>query len=761
LKQNLPIQNSPRKLLPYEETIWQLKKFCAEEQLTARDTNTLILWLESFEKIQSDGRLCLDYLRVLDLLTNFTKYLESGDPTALVQQRGWKTDKLIDAVQFVEDKYYLGKLANPWPGAKDNLWQIWHEHPETREVVLSGSIRSAKSATVQFSFGYLGYLFSQMWNPFAEFDLSPASAIVILVQAPTKEKALEVIVTPLRQMMDASEYFKTHFPRQMHINTMICLPMNIRIQPITSEDTSALGENVNSYCQTESNFMAVTKGSKKLRFSNKETYHQARELYNKADERSEATFPSDHPMNFCKLFCDSSAENPEDFAHEKMKEAKTNPRILVIQKPIWEAQPVSRFPIDEPRFLMEVGSSHTISKILGDLPHDEIMTVTPKGTKPDWKSHVLKYAPSLGAQNPENCISVPIRLRLAFERDGETALKNFAGIVTELSGVFIPFADKIALCQSRHAELTGGRQIFKYPEISFQELFGKREPGDRVDWSELIDYDYFDECILDKTVPFAIAADLSATEDATGFVVKRINGFKLLDVGTVYNPQTGDFEMIENVRSPIYMTDGMLRIVAKQSEQIDPGLVAGLGLEIASRVNVEWGATDSAESSRAIRITWKRHGIFADVLSVDTTILPGLEVKHSVREERSLWPQHEVADREFRKVKKIIKNGKAKLEHPDDALGSKDIFDAESMTTWILHHKAHRYMTAEDIQDRRRQRSHGTSSKFGPTDPTARSGHLNRSGATSRRLRDRSSDDGGIRRVGRGVGSRRNLRLVI
>lgn len=733
--------------LPFDKVVWQLKRFCHAEGLGDTDTKTLLLWLDSFEKHDVNGAPHLNYERVMDLFSNFGAYLESGDPYALVRERGYKTKNLIDAVQFVEDKQYFGKMANAWPGAKDNLWDIWHSRPGIKKVVLSGAIRTAKSATVQFCYGYMSYLFSQMHNPFAEFNLSPASAIVLLVQAPTQEKAHEVIIEPLKNMMDASPYFRANYPRRMDINSKILLPGHIRIEPLTSADTSALGENVNSYTQTESNFMAVVKDSKKLRWSNKDTYHQARELWNKADERIETTFTTDHPMYFGKMFCDSSAENPEDFAHELIQQAETDPSILVLEKTVWDAQPAQRYPKDEPRFLVQVGDAHTISKILGDLPHEEIMKSTPAGKKPDWDTAVMKYALGMGATNPESCISAPMRHKRAFMRDIETALKNFAGKVMEAGGTFIPFKDLITRAQEEHAAFTGGRQLFRFPEVSFAELFGRIEPGEQVDWSELIDFDYIDDLILDPTVPFAMAADLSATEDATGFALTRINGFTLIDEGAVYDPDTGHYEIQENVRQPIIMVDGLLRIVARPGEQIDPMLVAGIGTALKHRLNIKWGATDTAESSRAIRIIWSRHKILSDVLSVDTSILPGLEVKHSVRERRILFPggKDSVVDREFKKIKKIIKNGKAKLDHPETQGGSKDLFDVISQCTWILRHRSRLYLQQDEgLRERKRKL---VSEAPGPD---IRQGHLRR------------SSTGGRLRLNRGMssGHGRRLRLV-
>lgn len=649
------------KLIPVTVAKEMLSHLANETGLGAQDKTFLLRWLESFPaQTSKDGVPCVNQENLLFGFQNLSDYLDQRDPSALLQERGWLPGKTVDVIEFVESREYVGGLVKVWPGVKDNLHQIWHNSPKPFEIVLTGSIRSGKSMTAQLSTEYLLYLLSRLRDPHARFGLSKGRTLVIVLQSVTQGKAERVLLGPMRSDIDTSPYFQRHYPRNRDINNKIIMPDGIEVVPVTTNDTSAFGENVFSAVITEANAMPVIKNSVKLRYSNKTEYDQARELYNRIRERITATFNVNDDTFFGRLIVDSSVENPEDFTHQKMQEAKTDPSILVIHKAIWEVQPPSKFPPDEPRFPVEIGDTHRSSRVL-DAPDE--------------------------ALNPEAVKWIPMQLKKYFVADVETALKNFAGIVTSVSGAFLPFKEKINEAQSGFAALSGGRQIFKHPEISFLETFGRLSPGESPDWGEVIDYDYIKESVSDPNVPFSIRIDLSATGDATGLAVARISGYVDVAESTTFNPRTARYEHESNVRAPVYQVDGLLRIVARHGEEIDPNLVAALGVELNRHINIKWGTSDRAESSRAVLITWRTHEIFCDFLSVDTDLRPFIEIKNALREGRIFFPPHETADRELKQLRKISRNQRAYIDHPDTVGASKDVADAMAGACFVLQVK--------------------------------------------------------------------------
>lgn len=699
------------KLIPIEKAIWKLERYCSEVQLNASESAALVQWLQKMPcfDVGNERYVKLETLR--DVLTNFKEYLKSGDPTALTTQRGFKSDRIVDVIEFLESKEFLANTLKAWNSTKDNMWQIWHGpeqgefYPDgfkKTEILLTGSIRCAKSTTFICSYEYTLYLISQLWNPYAEYGLSVGRDLSLIVQSVNKDKAQKIIIDPLKVDLDASPYFQKHFPRNKKINTECRMPSGITVKPLTAEDTSALGDNIYSAGFTESNFMKTTKGSVKLRYSNKVEYHQAQELFNKARERQVGTFEINHPLFFGKIYTDSSVEHPGDFAHSKMEEAKTDPSILVINRAIWDAQPEERWPKDAPTFLVEVGDAHRASRIIE--------------TEEE-------------AFNPEAVIRVPEKLRKVVEADTETALKNYAGIVTEVSGAFFQ-KSWVNRCQEEYEMLFGTDRLFKHEEISFFDLFGKRKHNEPVDWDLIFNWDYIEDCILDTQAPFAMRVDLSATEDATGFAICRINGFKFVEESTVYNAKTGRYEDAQDVYLPVFLVDGVIRIVARHGEEIDVELVDQMGHELHKHINTKWGLSDRAESSRAILQSWRRAQMTCAFMSVDTDMRPWMETKSAMRENRLIFPPHTVVDKEFKEARKVIKNGRPKIDHPDTSTGSKDCIDAIVGALHVLHLKQALYYIRQETD-----RTNVASRRIGTSAESRNPENQGRSDRLARRLR--------------------------
>jgi hypothetical protein len=657
----LNTQQSQQTTISRKKALAQLSLIATEAGLSTRDHEFVRSWLESVPHIADEhGIELLNVDAVRNVFQNLSEYLEHGDPNTLLQERGFIPGKIVDVIEFIESREYVGAGIKVWPGVKDNLWRIWHGEQKAFEIVLTGSIRSGKSMTAQLSTEYLLYLCSRLRDPHSRFGLSKGRSIVIVLQSTTQGKAERVLMGPMKNDIDMSPYFQRHWRRNTEINNKILMPGGIEVVPVTSSDTSAFGENVFSAVITEANAMPVVRGSVKLRHSNKLEYDTARELYNRIRERITATFNVSSDMFFGKLIVDSSVESPEDFTHQKIEEAKHDPTIMVIHKAIWEVQPPSKFPPDEPRFLVEVGDQHHNPRIVK--------------TREE-------------AFNPTSVIEVPIQLRKHFHADIETALKNFAGIVTAVTGAFLPYRDQINQAQGDFNALSGGKQLFKLGEISFLELFGRLLPGERPDWEQLIDYEYITQCIADTQAPFALRIDLSATGDATGLAIGRISGYREIENATALNPRSGRYEQISSAVMPHYHIDGLLRIVAKHGEEIDPNLVADIGIEINRHINIKWATSDRAESSRAILIRWRNAGIFSDFLSVDTDLRPMTEIKNAIREQRIMFPTHETADRELKRLRKIVQGKRIKIDHPDTPGASKDLADAMAGAVFMLFAK--------------------------------------------------------------------------
>jgi hypothetical protein len=478
-----------------------------------------------------------------------------------------------------------------------------------------------------------------------------------------QEKAIEVLLNPIKFDLDASPYFKEEYKRREDINNRIILPRNIIVKPLTTTETSAFGDNIFSLVQTESNAMKKTENSVKLRHSNKKEYDEAKELYNRARERITATFNIDHWNFFGKIVADSSAQYSDDFTSQKKEEAKTDPSILIIERTIWDAQPPDKINPNQPKFLVEVGDNHRLSRIINSIED---------------------------ALDPESVIEVPEQFRKQFEADIEQSLMNYAGITTAVVGSFLPYKKAITQAQEDYLAFSDKETLFLKEEVSSDEMLG--EPGEPIDWESLINYEYLKKNCPDPSTVFAMHFDLSASGDATGFSIGHIMAYTSVDRSSQLEEDQGNRDT-SNIIVPVYMIDGVLRITSLKgaslgSGDIDPRFVTLLGLELKKQLNICYGSADTHGSSRAVLIDWQKqtsnleHRISIKFISVDRDLLPYMEVKQSLRENRLMFQPHSILDQELREIRKEVKNGRPWINHPSN--GSKDVADSMAGVIYVL-----------------------------------------------------------------------------
>jgi hypothetical protein len=645
------------KVVPVEKSLFHLNKLIRDKGYPQKSFGVLKAYIDSFPKvITDDGQEAIRLDQYKSLIDSHNKALLNRDPAFWVTKRGFKDGRIVDPIEFVENKEFNVNVK-AWPSVKDNLCQIFDPDKKRFEIILTGSIRGGKSVTCQLAIEYIAYLLSRLHNPHFEFGLSPGRSLLIVLQSVNQDKAGSVLFEPIKNDLDASPYFQKNFNRNTDRNGSVILPSNIKIVPLTANETAALGENIFSAVLTEPNFMRVIKGSVKLRHSNKVEYDQAKEMYNRLHERITATFPVNDWYYFGKLIADSSVNHPHDFSHQKMEQAKNDPGILVINRPIWEAQPPDKFPPNEPRFLVEVGDNHRFSRII------------------DSRDDAL---------HPESVIRVPEKLRIHFEQDIEEALKNYAGVVTALTGAFIPFTDEITRAQTDYLLTTDNQTLFLREELSTDELLRLSEPGQPIDWSHLINYEYIKGQILDPNAVFSMHFDLSASGDATGFCIGRIIQYTAVEQSDSLDE---DFQSFRDPNSriilPVFMIDGTLRFISRSGQgEIDPSVVTRLGLELKKHLNIRYGSSDTWGSSRSILLEWSKRGISTKFISVDKDLLAYTDLKQAIRDGRILFQPNSILDTELREIRKVVKSSGATVDHSQD--GSKDISDAFAAVVHVL-----------------------------------------------------------------------------
>ena len=177
--------------------------------------------------------------------------------------------------------------------------------------------------------------------------------------------------------------------------------------------------------------------------------------------------------------------------------------------------------------------------------------------------------------------------------------------------------------------------------------------------------------------------DGSLSGDRTGIAVTHIDDYIPVRFGHVYLPREEEIKSVENWEFPVYFVDGVLAITPKGSEHINLNLIDALIVELARILNIRYATADWLDLEFALQ-HWQQQGIRTSKFSVDKTPAAYYEIRHAIRDERILWPPHEILDREARQVERHTKGGRVIVDHPHK--GTKDCLDAVAATCRVLSH---------------------------------------------------------------------------
>jgi hypothetical protein len=623
-----------------------------DARLTPQESQMIQLIAQSCKTLDVDGTPFVYLEELRGFVTNLQKAIVEKDSSFLMQRRGLRVDRVVDVQEFVESREFMGQAGYIRPKVLEGLIELFGNERYI-ECVLSGSIGWGKTYFGYMAIGYMIYLLSCYHNPQAEFDLAPGTTIVFIQQSKTYQLAKKVVFEQFSELLRQSPYFKNSFPYDPGVKSELRFPKNILVLPVGGSDTAALGMNVFGGIIDEMNFMQRTRDSVNVQHTNEEEYDQAERLYTTIRRRMTSRFMQRGRLPG-KLLLVSSVNYPDDFTSRKMEEARTDPTILAITHSQWAVLPADRFCGDT--FLVEVGNEFKQSRILRSI--EEAVDVS-------------------------DVLNVPVEYRTEFERDLESALRDLAGVTSGTRNPFIPYRQEIIQAAEEFGKATDGRQLFRMPEININEIADASAP----DWSRIADVSYIDECLLDRSQPFAVHLDVALSEDCCGLAVGHIAGYKMLPSTKFYSERRREFVEIRDIRAPIYQIDGVLRVVPPRGGgEIDLQLLRDLVLWLRGELFIKWGTCDSYQSAMMIQ-AFRKARVRSGVLSVDQSIAPYTELKLATKDGRLLIPYHEMLMKEMREVEKCP--DKDKVDHPPG--GSKDCADAVAGVVFMLQTKEASY----------------------------------------------------------------------
>jgi len=572
----------------------------------------------------------------------------------LTRERGYRVDP-VGIEEFLESKQYMDLKGFIRPKIKESLVKLFTNIDQYQEIACGGSTGLGKSFFCEIGMTYLIYMDSCLVSPQAEYGLAPGSSILYVFQSVSMTTAKRVLFNQMAARLSRSPYFQSQFPYDKKVKTEIRFPNNISVIPVSGSQFSALGLNVKGVIMSECNYMQVIQGSKYAVVG--ETYDQAEVNYTTLVQRMKGRFGTRG-----KIFLDSAAHYPGDFLDRKFEEAKSDKSIFTMKYMQWEVLP----GMSEQKFLVEVGNVERNSRII---------------------SRKEEAHPS------SQVIEVPINYLREFQRNVESALRDFAGIVIAAKGSFLTDRSKLSEACIKHEDIYLGESLFTKDDIIIQAELTEMAP----DFAQLINHEYMQTPSFNKDAAYVMHIDLGISSDATGIAVGHIQDYTELKSTSYYSQQHKSFIEMSDLRVPIFCIDGIMRIRSPHGGEINMDLLRGFCYYICQILNVKIATMDRFEST-IFRQGFQRLKVRSGLVSTVSTTIPYMEWKTAYIESRMLHPKHDIYLEEARSLQYDPK--KDMVDHPTQ--GSKDLTDAVASVIHILQHKLAQIRTQPTITGHRK-----------------------------------------------------------
>lgn len=486
------------------------------------------------------------------------------------------------------------------------------------------------------------YELSCMRDPQKSYGLAPGSVIAITCFSVNEMLAMKVVFENIVNKLQASPYFKEHFPYELTKKEMRFPSKKLWLAARASTDSSALGLNTIGALVDETNFMPDIPKALRGRMGSEVT-GRAQSIYNTIKRRMKSRFSRQGQLPGM-LFIVSSKKTKDDFTAKLIRSMKTDPSMFVRDYAQWDVKPEEFFTAQ--KFPVLCGNESTPSKILTE---DEAAVLRSKELD---EGLVI--------------LDVPEEFRSDFENDLEGAIRDIGGISTVAMSPFIQRREKLVAAVDER---------LSHPFSTLEYQIGT---ASTFEWGRMVraHKNHHGETIWQPLINPAAARhvhiDPSLTGDCTGLVMAHIAGMK-----DVVRRKDGK-QHVE--RLPIFLVDLALRIRPPTAGEIDLGDVRQLvymlrehGYRITQLTMDRYNSADTLQQVR-------KKGIKSELLSVDVKPEPYEHLKTAFYEERVVMYDYPPLLQELQQLEKDHR--KNKVDHP--AMGSKDIADALAGTLYSL-----------------------------------------------------------------------------
>jgi hypothetical protein len=526
--------------------------------------------------------------------------------------------------------------------------------PETQNAVVNGIIvhNSFFSTTAM---AYVVYQMSCLRNPQRAYGIDVGSNIYVAMISVTEKVAKRVVINELIGKIRYSQYFQEHFkPKEAPSQLEVRFPNNIQVVAGSTGSSAMIGLNVFSGLIDETSFLGSSKALD--RHGREVVVDMGESIYKSIIRRMKSRFQRVGRLPGVLILA-SSKERPSAFIEKRIQQALDidDPLVFIREYATWDVLPSDKF--SGKFFKVVVGTERVASRILSGDPEEE-----------------QRYR-DLGLQ----IVDVPEDYRKDFTQDIDGALRDIAGVATDVISQYMNRTEKVYDCQDATLEHPVGEDEGGGPmeewvantalPIQWHRIatpYKRRLPGG-----------FEEDAWRPKRHPEAVRfahIDTSYAGDSSGICIAHIAGW----TEVVRRDAKGE-EYTEI--APRIEADLVLAVVPPPGDEIMLADLRGIVYQFeAHGFAVRYVSLDSFQSIDTIQ-QFNKHGIESEVVSIDKTTEPYDILKTAMYEDRFRMAPHQLALREFRYLQRIPKSGgKIKIDHPkknpDGTQGSKDVADA-------------------------------------------------------------------------------------
>lgn len=545
--------------------------------------------------------------------------------------------KIVPVREWLYSGYYLGHVVR-------DLYPFWKEkcievvESKATEVILYGSIGGGKTYFANvLLLRKLYELACYGKEVYKELGLAQNSGIYFIYFSVNLTQAKFTGFQDLKSMVDSIPFFRNEFPRNGEVSSYLQFPNNIYVLT-GSEFQHQLGMNVLGAVLDEANFRLA-----------KDKFYDALELYNTINARRLSRFvKGSEGLGLSVLV--SSAKDPTSFVETKIEEARSNPKIKVINVRGYEIKK-NRHGIDvEGGFWVFVGAGYIKPAVINSVEDlKEVCKLLKIECSGDSIDSCIN---SMGELDKKYFVKVPEVYKDLF-------VNNVLLAVRDILGISVGSDRKLFKSVNAYEEA-----LIKGDRIGFRDEVVELSMVDEVRLQ-----DYFDlESIGDKGVQRWIHVDLGVKSggDRTGMACSKIAGVKETEFG----------------KFPIVEVEWMVGIEPSKKYKVEDEIplwkIRDFLIWLKEKgVNIVKVSFDSFQSMDMVQIL-QRKGFNVEVLSVDRSDeqylnLVNLYLERRIRHRECVLYRKELLNLEHDRVRR-------KVDHTAEV--GKDVADAVCGAVW-------------------------------------------------------------------------------